>query len=150
MSHGLVFSAPVSAIVFENYRCRRGRSGSSLASCRSDRKGGLGDGGVLKEFIRLKSEKLVSHIGLTGFGHNDALAQVVDSGAFETVQAPYNILNPSAGRHGVLQPEDKDYGNIIGRCASHGMGVFAIRVFAGGAVAGRPPSAHTLRLASFR
>ncbi len=104
----------------------------------------LRTGGVLEALTRLKSEGLARHIGLTGFGHADALAKVLSSGAFETVQAPYNILNPSAAANGPLHPGDSDYGNIIGLCKTLRIGVFAIRVLAGGAVAGSPPSQHTL------
>jgi aryl-alcohol dehydrogenase-like predicted oxidoreductase len=41
------------------------------------------------------------------------------------------------------------YGNIIADCAAQGMGVFAIRVFAGGALLGATPSAHTHRTPFF-
>jgi aryl-alcohol dehydrogenase-like predicted oxidoreductase len=38
---------------------------------------------------------------------------------------------------------EANYGNIIGACAGQEMGVFAIRVFAGGALLGKPPSPYT-------
>ena len=41
------------------------------------------------------------------------------------------------------------YGNIMADCAAQRMGVFAIRVFAGGALLGAPPSAHTLKTPFF-
>ena len=50
-----------------------------------------------------------------------------------------------------MPPEfrEVDYGNIIADCAEQEMGVFAIRVYAGGAVAGNPPSNHTLNTKFF-
>src|SRR5207248_2350708 len=42
-----------------------------------------------------------------------------------------------------------NYGNIIADCAEMQMGVFAIRVFAGGALLGQEPSAHTLKTPFF-
>jgi len=74
---------------------------------------------------------------------------VASSGAFDTIQTPYNLLNPSAG---LAMPPDfaeADYGNIIDACADQDMGVFAIRAFAGGALLGSAPSAHTHRTPFF-
>src|SRR6185369_1660066 len=44
---------------------------------------------------------------------------------------------------------ETNYGNVIGECARAGMGVFAIRVFAGGALLDNPPSPHTLKTPFF-
>ena len=57
---------------------------------------------------------------------------------------PYHLLNPSAGRPLPSDFDDVDYGNIIADAAELNLGVFAIRVFAGGALLGTTPSAHTL------
>jgi aryl-alcohol dehydrogenase-like predicted oxidoreductase len=103
----------------------------------------LGPGGVLEAFEALRSEGKVAHLGLTGLGHPEALRRVIESNHFETIQVPFNPLNPSAGRTMPDGFEETDYGNIIADCARAGMGVFAIRVFAGGALAGQPPSDHT-------
>jgi aryl-alcohol dehydrogenase-like predicted oxidoreductase len=65
------------------------------------------------------------------------------------MQVPYNLLNPSAGHRMPSSFPEANYGNIIGDCGRHGMGVFAIRVFAGGALAGNPPSVHTLKTPFF-
>jgi aryl-alcohol dehydrogenase-like predicted oxidoreductase len=74
---------------------------------------------------------------------------VIRSGRFATLQIPYNILNPSAGQ--TMPPDfaETNYGNVIADCAEMRMGVFAIRVLAGGALAGNPPSAHTLKTPFF-
>ncbi len=109
----------------------------------------LHPGGVLAALERVKADGLTRFIGLTGTGHPEALREVIRSGAFDTVQSPYNLLNPSAGAADVLVEGDTDYGNVFADCAAVGMGVFAIRVFAGGALLGRPPSGHTLKTPYF-
>jgi len=109
----------------------------------------LGPGGAVEPFETLRSEGRVAHLGITALGQADALRQVVTSGAFETIQVPYNPLNSSAGRDVPVDFDEADYGNVITECGRRGMGAFAIRVFAGGALAGRPPSAHTYKTKFF-
>lgn len=109
----------------------------------------LGPGGVLEAFQELRSSGEVQFLGLTGIGQPQALAQVIDSGAFDTIQTPYNMLNPSSGRPTPESFSGTNYGDIIARCQRQQMGVFAIRVYAGGALAGNAPSAHTLQTKFF-
>lgn len=97
---------------------------------------------------QLQNEGLCDYLGLTGTGHPDAMREVVRSGQFDTMQVPFNALNPTAGTSAPLEGET-DYGNVIAECAGQGMGVFAIRVFAGGALLDQPPSAHTLKTPYF-
>lgn len=106
-------------------------------------------GGVADAFYRLRDEGLVDFIGLTGTGHLNAMREVIRSGEFDTVQTPYNVLNPSAGDSSSSADGETDYGNIIAGCAAMQMGVFAIRVFAAGALLGQAPSAHTLKTPYF-
>lgn len=109
----------------------------------------LGADGVADAFDRLRERGLVAHLGLTGIGDGAALAEVIDSGRFATIQTPYNLLNPSAGHDLPGGFAEADYGNLIAACARQRMGVFAIRVFAGGALAGQEPSAHTFKTKFF-
>jgi aryl-alcohol dehydrogenase-like predicted oxidoreductase len=109
----------------------------------------LAPGGVLETLQCLQREGLVQHLGLTGLGEYAALAEVIDSGAFATIQIPYNLLNPSAGQDVSSDFSEANYGNLITRCGQRGMGVFAIRVLAGGALAGQPPSPHTRKTPFF-
>jgi aryl-alcohol dehydrogenase-like predicted oxidoreductase len=109
----------------------------------------LGPGGIAEVMHELRSEGLVAHLGLTGIGHAASLREVVQSGQFETMQVPYHLLNPSAG---CQMPEgfaEANYGNIIADCGKLQMGVLAIRVFAGGALIGNPPSPHTFKTPFF-
>ena len=109
----------------------------------------LEPGGVLEAFNELRSQSRVRFFGLTGIGQPGAMGRVVASGAFATMQVPYNLLNPSAGHQMPSTFPEANYGNIIEACGRQGMGVFAIRVFAGGALAGNPPSPHTLKTPFF-
>lgn len=109
----------------------------------------LSRGGVADAFDRLRDEGMILHMGLTGTGQASAMKTVIRSGRFDTVQTPYNALNPSAGATSPVQPGDTDYGNILADCEEMRMGVFAIRVFAAGALLGQTPSAHTLKTPYF-
>jgi len=109
----------------------------------------LSSGGVAAAFEELRDEGLLSHLGLTGIGSPVSLARVVRSGRFETMQVPYHLLNPSAGRDMPDDFAETNYGNIIATCAEMGLGVLAIRVLAGGALAGNPPSPHTFKTPFF-
>jgi aryl-alcohol dehydrogenase-like predicted oxidoreductase len=111
----------------------------------------LAPGGLLDAMKKLQRDGLVEHLGLTGLGEPAALREVIDSGHFASVQIPYNLLNDSAGRDvpANLGADEANYGNVICHCARQGMGVFAIRVLAGGALADRPPSPHTFKTPFF-
>ena len=103
----------------------------------------LGPGGVLQTFRELQPTGLVRCLGLTGLGQAAALREVINSGEFDTIQIPYNLLNATAGSPAPAGFVEDDYQQLLDDCARADMGVLAIRVFAGGALAGQPPSDHT-------
>lgn len=121
----------------------------------------LGKGGVLDAFRRLRDSGLVSHLGLTAIGQAGPLHEVVSSGEFAMIQVPFSLVNPSAGHHVSPGFEETNYGQIVGVPPSGGeapaksgtparaLGVFAIRVFAGGALLGQPPSPYTFQTKFF-
>jgi aryl-alcohol dehydrogenase-like predicted oxidoreductase len=91
---------------------------------------------VIQAFQSLKAQGKVGFCGITGLGDTEALHQAVDSKAIDTVQICYNLLNPSAG---IRTPEGfpfQDYRQLIDRASMAQMGVFAIRILAGGALSG--------------
>src|SRR5580698_8022023 len=47
-------------------------------------------------FMRLRDAGKIRFLGLTAVGTTPALQQVLDSGAFDSAQVVYNMLNPSA------------------------------------------------------
>jgi L-galactose dehydrogenase/L-glyceraldehyde 3-phosphate reductase len=74
----------------------------------------------------LQRERAAGRIGwygITAVGDPGAVAAVLDSGAFQTAQVPFNLLNPTAS-------------GILPRAAGHGTGVIGIRALAGGALSG--------------
>ncbi|HXH21013.1 MAG TPA: aldo/keto reductase [Dehalococcoidia bacterium] len=101
-------------------------------------------GAVAEAMRALVREGLVRHAGITGLGETEAVLEVVRSGAFDTVQAYFNALNPSAAYAGASGGA-QDLGGLIAEAARAGMGVIAIRVLAAGAVSG---SSERARLAS--
>lgn len=109
----------------------------------------LDEGGILAALEERCDDGLMLHLGLTGLGDPASLIEVVRSGRFASVQTPYHLLNPSAGCDVATAPDDPNYGNIIAACARAGMGVLAIRVLAGGALAHNTPSQHTLKTPFF-
>ncbi|MFO0060260.1 MAG: aldo/keto reductase [Planctomyces sp.] len=104
----------------------------------------LGPQGVAAAFNELRQSGIITCCGLTGTGQPAALRKVLESEQFETLQIPFNRLNPSAGMPTAPDTVPTDYGNLLADCQRLDIGAFAIRVLAGGAVAGNPPSAHPL------
>jgi L-galactose dehydrogenase/L-glyceraldehyde 3-phosphate reductase len=80
---------------------------------------------------------LARHIGFTGLGESTALREVVLAEPFETVQAYFNAVNPSAGYTGHASGQ-QDFEGLIDTAAGAGRGVIAIRVLAAGALAASP------------
>ena len=99
--------------------------------------------GVLAAMQQLQREGLVDFLGLTGIGHPHALREVINSGEFQTIQIPFNLVNPSAAFDFPESFVETSYGNVVADCVRNGMGVFAIRVYAGGALLGAEPAKHT-------
>jgi len=91
---------------------------------------------VRQAFETLRQQGKVRFWGITGLGESGAVHEAVATGAFQTIQVPYNLLNPSAG---TIVPRNfpfQDYGQLIDHAAQQKMGVIAIRILAGGALSG--------------
>ncbi|HEX9443339.1 MAG TPA: aldo/keto reductase, partial [Candidatus Binatia bacterium] len=95
-------------------------------------------GGVLDGFKEMRARGKVEFFGFSGLGDPKALGEVIDSGALDSVQAYYNLLNPSAGEAVPTGFAALDYGRMIDRAAGKGMGVAVIRVLAAGALTSDP------------
>ena len=109
----------------------------------------LGPRGLLAGMQEVRAAGMVDHFGLTGIGDAEALEHVMQSGQFATVQAPLHFLNPSALRDTPAELVDPDFGRFLQTAHRLGMGIFAIRVFAAGALLGAEPSAHTFKTPFF-
>jgi aryl-alcohol dehydrogenase-like predicted oxidoreductase len=91
---------------------------------------------VMRAFQSLQGQGKVRFWGITALGQTDALRQAVAAGGLRSIQAVYNLLNPSAGTAVPPGFPFQDYGQLMVRAAEREIGVIVIRVLAGGALAG--------------
>jgi aryl-alcohol dehydrogenase-like predicted oxidoreductase len=94
-------------------------------------------GPVARGLQAVRDAGLAQHIGFTGLGDSAALREVVRSEPYETVQAYFNALNPSAGFTGYGKGQ-QDFEGLIDSAALAGRAVIVIRVLAAGAAAAEP------------
>ena len=94
----------------------------------------LGD--VVPAFQRLRGQGKIGFLGISAVGDTAALRQVIESGAFDSAQIVYNMLNPSAGEPLPRNYPAQDYERLFDATKAAGVGVVAIRVLAGGALSG--------------
>lgn len=94
----------------------------------------LRPGGIADTLDELRREGRFDWIGLTALGETPAILEVLRSGRFDTAQVYYNMLNPSAAG---IRPSwgGQDFSGVLDACRAADMGVMAIRVLAGGALA---------------
>jgi aryl-alcohol dehydrogenase-like predicted oxidoreductase len=87
---------------------------------------------------RLREQGKCRFLGITALGEVGALREVLGSGAFDTAQVPYNLLNPSWLGHPIPAGlPGQDFGGL-GReaAAAQGVGLIGIRILAAGALSG--------------
>ena len=94
----------------------------------------LGD--VVPAFERLRAQGKIRFLGLTALGDTAALHRVIDARVFDSAQAVYNMLNPSAAEALPANYPAQDYGRMFDHTQAAGVGVVGIRVLAGGALSG--------------
>lgn len=91
---------------------------------------------VVPVFERLRQQGKTRFLGLTGTGDTAALHQAIDSGAFDSAQVVYNMLNPSAAVALPANYPGQDYNRLFDHTRKAGTGIVGIRVLAGGALSG--------------
>jgi aryl-alcohol dehydrogenase-like predicted oxidoreductase len=91
---------------------------------------------VVPAFERLRRQGKIRFLGITALGDTSALHQVIDANAFDSAQAVYNMLNPSAAEELPANYPAQDYGRLFDHTRAAGVGVVGIRVLAGGALSG--------------
>jgi aryl-alcohol dehydrogenase-like predicted oxidoreductase len=91
---------------------------------------------VVPAFEKLRQQGKLRFLGITAVGDTDALHQVIDSGAFQSAQVSYNMLNPSAGSAVPAGYPAQDYRLLLDHTAKAGVGTIGIRALAGGALTG--------------
>lgn len=101
-----------------------------------------------RAFRKLQSQDKIRYWGINGLGDTDALLAVTQTSGADTVQICCNLLNPSAALEAPHDFAFQDYQQLMLRAAHAQMGVFAIRIMAGGALAGtnvrHPVAARTV------
>lgn len=80
---------------------------------------------------------LAGHIGFTGLGDTAAVRRALRAELFETVQAYFNAVNPSAVYPGATGG-GQDFDGLVTIAGQHGVGVINIRVYAAGALSAAP------------
>jgi L-galactose dehydrogenase/L-glyceraldehyde 3-phosphate reductase len=91
---------------------------------------------ILPAFEALRRAGKVGFVGMTAIGDTRAIHRVLDAGAVDSAQVPFNLLNPSAG---VAVPPGfpgQDLDRLLDRTQAHRIGVVVIRVLAAGALSG--------------
>jgi aryl-alcohol dehydrogenase-like predicted oxidoreductase len=91
---------------------------------------------VVRAFQALQQQGKARFWGLNGLGESKALHQAIASTGTYTIQAMYNLINPTAGTPAPPGFPYQDYGQLIDRAAGQQIGVIAIRVLAAGALSG--------------
>lgn len=96
----------------------------------------IGKGGIADAMNQLRSEGICDHIGFTGLGEAPGVVAVADSGAFDAVQAYYNMINPSAGWAKAPSGwNTTDFAGLLETTQKRDLGVMTIRIFAAGHLA---------------
>ncbi len=93
-------------------------------------------GEVVDALQEIQRQGKTRHFGITGLGETAAVHNVMDSGTVATVQACYNLLNPSAGSPMHAGFDGQDFGALIDKAHANDMGVIVISVLAEGALTG--------------
>ena len=94
------------------------------------------EGELIPAMTKLREQGKVRFAGITALGETAELKRVVASGAFQSAQIPFNLLNPTG-----LWPFPKglpghDFAGLLSHAVQNGVGVIAIRILAGGALSG--------------
>jgi L-galactose dehydrogenase/L-glyceraldehyde 3-phosphate reductase len=91
---------------------------------------------VVPALERLRQQGKIRFFGITALGDTPALHRVVESGAFDTAQIVYNLLNPSAVAPVPENFPAQDFAGLMARAHAAQMGTIGIRALAGGALSG--------------
>ncbi len=90
-------------------------------------------GGALEGLQRAQKSGKARYIGfITRGGDYPAAKSLIDTGAFNLINASVNLLNPSAGMKPYGMRVDSDYAGILGYAAAHGVGAAIYSPLAGG------------------
>ncbi|HEX7788015.1 MAG TPA: aldo/keto reductase, partial [Methylomirabilota bacterium] len=91
---------------------------------------------VVPAVRRLQEQGKVRFLGVTASGETGALHRVIASGAVDTAQVVFNLLNPSGAYAVPVGFPAQDYDRLLVLAREQGVGTIGIRVLAGGALSG--------------
>jgi L-galactose dehydrogenase/L-glyceraldehyde 3-phosphate reductase len=91
---------------------------------------------VIPALQDLRQQGKIRFYGITALGETAALHQLLDTGALDTAQVCYNLLNPSAGTEVAAGFPAQDFDCLLNHTQQQQMGVIAIRALAAGALSG--------------
>jgi aryl-alcohol dehydrogenase-like predicted oxidoreductase len=92
---------------------------------------------VVPTVRRLQEQGKVRFFGVTASGEIGALHRVLSSGAIDTAQVVFNLLNPTGAYALPVDYPAQDYDRLLVLAREQGVGTIGIRVLAGGALSGQ-------------
>src|SRR5258708_7663874 len=92
---------------------------------------------VVPAVRRLQEQGKVRFFGVTTSGETGALHRALASGAIDTAQAVFNLLNPSGAYAVPTGYPAQDYDRLLTLAQEQRVGTIGIRVLAGGALSGQ-------------
>ncbi|HEY7038423.1 MAG TPA: aldo/keto reductase [Methylomirabilota bacterium] len=92
---------------------------------------------VVPAVRRLQEQGKVRFFGVTASGETGALHRALASGAIDTAQVVFNLLNPTGAYPVPMGYPAQDYDRLLLLAREQGVGTIGIRVLAGGALSGR-------------
>jgi len=92
---------------------------------------------VVPAVRRLQEQGKVRFFGVTASGETGALHRVLASGAIDTAQVVFNLLNPTGAYEVPAGFPAQDYDRLLLLAREQGVGTIGIRAVAGGALSGR-------------
>ncbi len=92
---------------------------------------------VVPAVRRLQEQGKVRFFGVTASGETGALHRVLTSGAVDTAQVVFNLLNPSGAYEVPAGFPAQDYDRLLLLAREQGVGTIGIRAVAGGALSGQ-------------
>ncbi len=92
---------------------------------------------VVPAVRRLQEQGKVRFFGVTASGETGALHRALASGAIDTAQVVFNLLNPTGAYALRVGYPAQDYDRLLVLAREQGVGTIGIRVLAGGALSGQ-------------
>ena len=92
---------------------------------------------VMPAVRRLQEQGKVRFFGVTASGETGALHRALASGAIDTAQVVFNLLNPTGAYALPVGYPAQDYDRLLVLAREQGVGTIGIRVLAGGALSGQ-------------